>query len=428
MNISQKVSVDNLSISYKNDEQIVKNINFSLNEGELLLLIGKTGTGKTSILNVLAGNTPRLIKAKVEGNVRINGIDPRDSPSEVLLRNVGLVPQEPSDGVIGDTVEDEVLLSLMFRNDDADVEGWLRLFNLERLYERTTFTLSAGETQKLAILSRVLLNAHVLLFDEPTTYLDEESREGFKEVVFSLLKAGKTVIITGHGATFWDNIPKKIVELPRKAEEVNVEEFSRIEVDRLNKMTYVKVKGLEYQYYPSKVPIFKNINLSFDGPGIILLKGPNGSGKTTFLKLLSGIVRPKRGKIEMSHSALFIPDNPLLYFSKPTPKEELELFAGNLKKEEKERLLKIKIFAKKMKELSSGERRLISLISASLSHYPIILMDEPTVGLDPEYKSTVLDIFKKLSDSGRLLIISSHDREVEKVATEVVEVNKLSEN
>ncbi|MGB9831783.1 MAG: AAA family ATPase, partial [Fervidicoccus fontis] len=68
------------------------------------------------------------------------------------------------------------------------------------------------------------------------------------------------------------------------------------------------------------------------------------------------------------------------------------------------------------------------LISASLSHHPIILMDEPTVGLDPEYKSTVLDIFKKLSDSGRLLIISSHDREVEKVATEVVKVNKLSEN
>jgi ABC-type multidrug transport system ATPase subunit len=119
---------------------------------------------------------------------------------------------------------------------------------------------------------------------------------------------------------------------------------------------------------------------------------------------------------------LFLPDNPLLFFSKPTAIEEIRSFGSFPKAEE---FLGEELLRKKVKEMSSGQRRIVSLISAALSGKPILLMDEPTVGLDPYYKKAVLEILRPLAEAGRMLVISTHDKTLEKIADDIIDVMKL---
>jgi len=414
--------VEGLRIWYDNGDPVVDGVSFELNEGDLLLLVGKTGAGKTSILNALAGNIPRLISGRAEGRLLIRGRDPRISDSSELLSLVGIVPQEPWSGVIGDTVEDEILISKMLGGSEEDEIELSRKLKLDRLYDRTTFTLSAGETQKLAILSRILLNVDVLLLDEPTTYLDEASRMELKEIVRELISIGKAIVVTSHDESFWEGIPSRIVELKKEGESREIEKIAEISVEKISETPRIEVRDLEHRYYPVKKPIFKKLNLKLEESGIYILRGSNGTGKTTLLKLLAGIEKPRKGKVTSSHPPLFLPDNPLLFFSRPTAYEEIQ---SSLKNNSLEELRQLSLFRKRLKELSSGERRLISLISASLSSKPILLLDEPTVGLDPEYRDAVMEIFKKLADSGRMLVISTHDRSLESIASKVLDIEEL---
>lgn len=417
--IQKVVKVEELEASYNGRDPVVTQINFDLDEGEMLLLLGKTGSGKTTVLNALAGNIPRLIKGRVNGKILVKGVDPRRAESDELIHLLGLVPQEPWNGILGDTVEDEILISKMLSRKEVEKEIELaKSFNLLGIYNRTTFTLSAGETQKLAIFSRILLDSHVIMLDEPSTFLDMNSREELKRIIVTLLEAGKSIIVTAHDKGYWEGVAKKIVELPKRERESWFESLANLEIEKVNEIPRIKVRNLEFKYYPYKNLVFKNFNLSLEGGGIFLIKGQNGTGKTTLLKLLSGIVKPRKGEIFLSHHPLLLPDNPLLFFSKPTVREELELFLGR-------RIEKLRFPDRRIKELSSGERRLISLLVASLSKSPIILLDEPTVGLDPEYKATIIEIFRSLSDTGRMLLISTHDPDLDAFADEIIKIEEV---
>lgn len=420
----ERLLVENLKISYDKSNLIVNNLSFTLKEGELLLLIGNTGTGKTSILNVLAGNIPRLIRGKAEGLVLINGKDPRISSPQELVNLVGLVPQEPSAGIIGDSVESELLLSTMYSRSEIKLGNFLERFDLLKLYKRATFTLSSGEMQKLAITSRIILGNEVLLLDEPTTFLDEESRIKLLEVIKTLLKEGKSIIITGHEEGQWKPLASKVIKLPYNKKSVS-KEMKEIEFEELKDQPFIEITNLEHKYYPENKLMFKELNLKISGSKLVLIRGPNGCGKSTLLKIISGIIKPRKGTIKVSHPLLFIPDNPLLYFSKPLPIEELEPFLKNVSYETRNKFYESELFKTRIKYLSSGERRLVSLISAALSGRNIILLDEPTVGLDPELKNQVLELFKKLAESGRLLIIASHDKEVERISNEIIDMKEL---
>jgi energy-coupling factor transport system ATP-binding protein len=415
--------VENLEALYGAKNYVVRGLSFELGPGEMLLLVGSTGAGKTTVANILSGNVPRLVKAVANGRIFISGIDPRNAAVEEILSAVALVPQEPWNGIIGDTVENEMLISKMLSGEEnvysSDLEEEL---NIGRLYERTTFTLSAGETQKVAIVSRMNLGAKLIVLDEPLTYLDEESREKLKEIVRRLLSIGKSFVITGHEKDFWGDIASKVIELPHGKVEDLKNFTAGLDIKETNGHPTIEFRKVDYRYYPSKSYIFRDLNLKIEGKGIFLLRGPNGSGKTTLLRLISGLTRPKRGEVIVSHPMLFLPDNPLLFFSKPTAIEEIRSFGSFPKAEE---FLGEELLRKKVKEMSSGQRRIVSLISAALSGKPILLMDEPTVGLDPYYKKAVLEILRALAEAGRMLVISTHDKTLEKIADDIIDVMKL---
>ncbi|NAY90247.1 MAG: ATP-binding cassette domain-containing protein, partial [Desulfurococcales archaeon] len=327
--------VENLEALYGAKNYVVRGLSFELGPGEMLLLVGSTGAGKTTVANILSGNVPRLVKAVANGRIFISGIDPRNAAVEEILSAVALVPQEPWNGIIGDTVENEMLISKMLSGEEnvysSDLEEEL---NIGRLYERTTFTLSAGETQKVAIVSRMNLGAKLIVLDEPLTYLDEESREKLKEIVRRLLSIGKSLVITGHEKDFWGDIASKVIELPHgKVEDLKI--FTAgLNIKETNGHPTIEFRKVDYRYYPSKSYIFRDLNLKIEGKGIFLLRGPNGSGKTTLLRIISGLTRPKRGEVIVSHPMLFLPDNPLLFFSKPTAIEEIRSFGSFPKAEE----------------------------------------------------------------------------------------------
>ncbi|MGC8678563.1 MAG: ATP-binding cassette domain-containing protein [Fervidicoccaceae archaeon] len=419
--MNKLVEVEGLEVNYTGADPIISGINFDLYKGELLFVMGRTGAGKTTLLNAIVGNIPRLIKGNVNGKIFIKGKDPRKVGSDELLNVLGLVPQEPWNGIIGPTVEDEIMLSKMLSEFEFENNELTKFFDLDAFYERTTFTLSAGEVQKLAILSRIILNVDVLILDEPLTYLDKKSREELKKIVKFLLDAEKIIIVTGHEKGFWDEMAKKTIELMGREDGEWVKKLAAMKVEKLNEKPHVEVKDLEYKYYPSRNPIFEDFNLSLDGGGVFLIKGPNGSGKTTLLRLLAGLAKPKRGKIYLSHRPLFLPDNPLLFFSRPTVLEELQPLLENSE------VGKTNIINKRIKDLSSGERRLTSLLAASLLKKPILLMDEPTVGLDAEYKALAKEFFRKLGDSGRMLLISTHDPSLDNIADDVIEISPSRE-
>ena len=346
------ISIENLTYHYPDsDEAALDNINFTVEEGEFVLLLGPSGCGKSTLVQCLNGIIPKVAGGVLIGEISINGKNVQDHKVYQLSTDVGVVFQNPDTQLFGLTVKEDTAfgpenLGIERESIQARVNSSLKTVGLEDMKERFTFTLSGGEKQRTAIAGNLAMEPKILVLDEPTSDLDPA---GTKEV-FETLKhlnrdRGITIILIEHKIDEVLELADRSVVMDRGriildgntcdifTQNLDVLERIGIHLPQLMRISNMLVARPSYQEIVSglcnlnssfkQLPatsqhlenspqvVFENVEFSYHGghralKGVnleighgefVALIGPNGSGKTTLLSCLIGLVRPTAGRI-----------------------------------------------------------------------------------------------------------------------------------
>ena len=341
------IKFSNVSLVYPTSKQtILEGLTFSIVEGEMVLVIGSTGTGKSSLLRLINGLVPHHTGGILAGDVTVDGISTQLVRPGELAHLIGIVGQNPSSGFVTDTVEEELVFSMESLNVAPDamrkrVEEILDLLALAPLRNRAISTLSGGEQQRLAIGSALVMHPKILVLDEPTSALDPIAAEEVLSIIHRLVHdlsltvviaehrlervigfADRIIHIAGDGQAEMDipeNILKKsdiappIVHLSRalSLDQIGLsvrdvrrmtEDVRRDGVDnpqslKVETAKAISIKGLSISY--GAHPALKDINsIVFEGE-IVALMGRNGAGKSSLLQSIVGVKAIDRGEISI---------------------------------------------------------------------------------------------------------------------------------
>ena len=177
------IKFSNVSLVYPNSTTtVLEDLNLEIAEGELVLVIGPTGSGKSSLLRLINGLVPHHTGGILAGDVSVNGLSTREVKPGGLAHLIGIVGQNPINGFVADTVEEELAFAMEALNLPNEtmrkrVEEALDFMSLAALRSRAIATLSGGEQQRVAIASALVMHPKVLVLDEPTSALDPIAAE-----------------------------------------------------------------------------------------------------------------------------------------------------------------------------------------------------------------------------------------------------------
>jgi len=196
------IEIKNLSVKYKNAENYsLKNISFKVNTGEMVAVIGRLNSGKTTLCQCINGLIPNFVEAKLEGSVIVDNVNIKDSKISEISSTVGMILENPLLQISGYavTVEEEVAFGLEnigIKKDEMKrrVKDALNLVDLDGLKYKNPFEISGGQQQRLAIASIIAMNPKTLVLDDPTSQLDPlGTDEVFNEL--KKLKKNKTILL-----------------------------------------------------------------------------------------------------------------------------------------------------------------------------------------------------------------------------------------
>ena len=202
------IEVKDLGFKYAGtDFYAIRGVNLEMDEGEFVILAGKSGCGKTTLLRCLNGLIPHFYEGEFEGRVLIDGVDTRECPPHILSQKAGMVFQNPDNQLFALSVEADIAFPLenlgLPREEIRDRVEWaLKLLRIEELRKRSPFDLSAGQKQKVAIASVLAMKPKILLLDEPTSSLDPVSAKNLIDAIIDLNRRhGLTILISEHRLT-----------------------------------------------------------------------------------------------------------------------------------------------------------------------------------------------------------------------------------
>ena len=421
------IEARNLYVGYDKGEWILENINLKIHTGETILFIGKNGTGKTTLIRAFSTLIPYLYHGLIRGKLKVCGYNPLTDPINVL-KCIGYVGHEPEAQILTTDVGTELEFSLSLagiqsrEEIEKRIRDSLKLVNANNIIGKSTIELSGGETAKLVLASNIVKKPKILLLDEPTAFLDNESTKVFLETLRILKSYKYTLIIATHRFKQYIDLAdrillfkdKKVYEVPKK----NLLYSMKPQKSISEKIIHVKVSeplivayDAWFRYPRIRRWILKRINISFKKNGIIIIEGPNGSGKTTLLKLLSGLYKPTKGKVLIKSKPIYIPQDPRIFFTYENLYMELKARGINPSNKVLDTMGLRKYLHTPIHKLSYGLMRKASLIIGLLGGYNPLYLDEPTAGIDSDSLQELLSILRVLKRN-RCLVIASHDEEM----------------
>ena len=384
--------------SYPSRPGALRGVGLRLRPGEAVLVLGRSGSGKTTLLRALSGIL-REAGGSLKGRVSVSG-------------SIYVVPQEPWDGILGYTPLMDVALSLSASNrDPRAADSYLGRMGIESLWDRPCHLLSAGEARRLNLASSSAFAPDILLLDEASAFLDEKGRGILVEQVEEFLSSGGSAVIVDHDPTPWRGVVSETLILEDGAPSDGIPPAPEPRWEKAPKGDLVaEVEDLWFRF-PGSRWILKDVSLSVSRGEVVAVLGPNGSGKTTLLRILLGALRPSRGRVWASRP-LMVPENPLLFLSGARTEDEAP--EGLLSEFGLPR-------GRACRTLSSGERRRLAIAAALGEGADLLLLDEPTAGLDPWSRSRVVEaIGRARRHSG--IVIATHDPGLASMADRTIEL------
>ena len=456
------ITLDSVSYRYPEaDRPALSGITTAVEPGEVILLRGSSGSGKSTLLRCLNGLVPHSTGGHFRGRVVVCGLDTRRHPPRQLGTHIGFVFQHPDAQFVLEDVEAELAFGLenlglprpLMRKR---VEEVIDQVGINPLRRRRIGTLSGGERQRVAIAAALAMHPDALVLDEPTSQLDPQAAEDVLQVVLRLVaELGMTTVIAEHRveriAPFVDRIwtldagvlrdqpPRTalaeggarppVVDLALRAGWTPIPlglRDARVHAQRLpvagspsasrkspspargggpgwgSAPVICRVEGLEHHY--DTVPAVQGLSLTLHRGQVVALMGRNGSGKTTLLRLIAGLMRPQRGTVAHDGVAGYVPQDADSLLFAPTVDDELRGQSAEVVAPFRAWLHRYP------RDLSSGERQQLA-IALMGARADLLLLDEPTRGLDPSVKHALSAYLRTRAEAGVAILVATHDVE-----------------
>jgi energy-coupling factor transport system ATP-binding protein len=432
--------VEGITFQYRaRPELALRDFSFQLEQGELLLVAGTSGCGKTTLIRCINGLIPRSYKGELSGRVLVHGQDTTEMPLSRVSQMVGTVLQDPERQILGAHVFTEVAfglenLALPREEIRQRVDETLDYLGISHLRDRETFYLSGGEKQKVSLAGVLAMRPDVLLLDEPLASLDPASAQEAMQLFRRLADEGISILLVEHRVEDVLNIhPDRVlfmeegmisyagptdglmeivdyrqVKLPapaviQTAADV-VPPIFRPAVKPNGRQPLVRFENVSFAY-DGGPEVIRNVELSIRQGDITALLGPNGAGKTTLIKHAIGLLKPKQGSVlveeqdtralsvaEIAHSLGYVFQSPSHMLYAPTVREELAFGPRNLgySEEAVEEGVEEAIDSLNIRglqgypplSLSFGQQKRVSIGAILAMRSSILVMDEPTAGQD----------------------------------------------
>jgi energy-coupling factor transport system ATP-binding protein len=409
-------TVDDLRFSYVPGAPVLDGISLEIADGELVALLGPSGSGKSTLLRALAGLVPHFHGGVFSGRVVIGGADTRETEPARLVGTVATVFQDPEDQAVMARVANEVAFGL----ENVGVEPaaiWprvaeaLRTVGAERLAERPIAEVSAGELQRVCLASALALRPRLLLLDEPTSQLDPEAAEAFFDLVEGLPCA---VVVSeqrparplAHAdrVIFMDG-GRIALDAPRGAAVAWLAENRPLYLPALADPV-CSVRGVSFSY--GERSVLDEVSLQVRLGEIVALAGPNGVGKTTLARIACGLLEPDAGTVTHARAA-FLTQDPGRHLVTERVLDEVALGSDPSRaRTQLERLGLAKHADRHPRDLSVGERERLVLAAVLATEPELLVLDEPTRGVDPERKAELAALLRADAPRRGTLVVT-HD-------------------
>ncbi|HJX49038.1 MAG TPA: ATP-binding cassette domain-containing protein [Gaiellaceae bacterium] len=422
-------SLTRLSFSYPGGGLALDDVTLSVEPGEVLLLLGPSGSGKSTVLRALAGLVPWFHGGRFEGRVEVAGRDTRHTRPAELAGTVATVFQDPEDQVVLGRVEAEVAFGLENvgtppRAIARRVTDALEAVGAAHLSGRRVTELSGGELQRVCLASALALAPQLLLLDEPSSQLDPEGAAAFFE---HALDTGAAVVLSEqHPALalpLADRVAflergRVLLDAPRDEALAWLEEhrpaWALEPRHRLLQGSEVgevvcRVEDVTFAYADGP-PAVDGVSLELRRGEIVALTGPNGSGKSTLAKLAAGLLEPQGGSVTRMGRASFLLQDPGRYLVRERAQDEVELGADPERARRAIADVGLTGYEERHpSDLSTGERERLALATVLVTEPDLLVLDEPTRGIDPERKAQLAELLCAQAQTRATLLVT-HDR------------------
>jgi len=470
------LAIEGLTYGYPNAAgPALRGVSLRLAPGELVLLVGRSACGKSTLLRAACGLVPHFHGGEIEGRIEVAGIDALATGPGELAAVVGYVAQDPETQVVSTTAAAEIELPLEMRGDDPSsraraVEEVALALAIPHLLGRAVDTLSGGELQRVALAAALVTRPRLVLLDEPTSQLDPVAGD---ELIWLLRRLneewGVTILLAEHrlerclaaanrvvamdsGSIAFDGHPRDFLawaqEVDAALETPAARLFSLCDIEplpvgvrdarralasapspthlgrvasgrgdlRRQDPSAMAIRDLWVELYAEEKPrdVLHGIDLLVHPGERVALMGRNGAGKSTLLKTAAGLIDPVRGKLDVPAGIALLMQNPSDYLVRERVGDELPGDVG---------LAALRIVGLEHaigadpRDLSGGERQRLALAIALAGRMEgdelpgLVALDEPTRGMDRARKDDLVELMEELAERGAGVLVATHDVE-----------------
>jgi len=487
------IRLEDVSFRYRAaSERALSEVSFHIRPGELIGLLGRSGSGRSTLASTLNGTIPHLARGDLQGRVSIAGRDIRGQRPRDLADTIGFLLQDFEAQLFSTNVALEVAfgpenLGVPRREIHRRVDRYLQTVRLEALRHKAPAGLSGGQKQRLALASVMALEPQVLVLDEPTSDLDPAGRRDLLEAIRGLRRERALTLViidpetdemgwvdrlivldrgrmalNGTPAELWaetarlDALGVKAFTLARMASALGLREqwqdpgqaarairaagwrvddgaansLRRADAEQSEGEVLLEVEDIHHRY-PDGTDALSGVSCAIRRGEFVAILGQNGSGKTTLVKHLNGILEPTSGEIRLLGQSLRgQPPSRLsrrvgLVFQNP----DHQIFAERVREEvafgpRLQGLSESEITARVEEALEAvgladagdldpfvltkGSRQQVAVASTLATKPEVLILDEPTTGLDHRELQGMMALIRRLNRAGHTILIITH--------------------
>ena len=458
------VSFRGVTFAYPQRDPVLRDLDLDVPAGDVLLVMGPSGSGKSTLLRCVNGLVPHSTGGRFGGEVVSCGRSTRDHPPREMADVVGFVHQDPEAHFVVDRVEGDIAFVLENLGLPATamrrrVEEVLDALDVAHLRHRSPSTLSGGERQRAAVAAALAAAPPVLVLDEPTSQLDPQ---GAEDVLASLGRLnddlGTTIVLSEHrlervaamahaavvmgngvrrqplgdavaayaGAPSvtrlgrllgWDPLPLTVRDARVQATAHPPDLASPDVPAPVPGRPLVEAKRLRVAL--GGRPVLNDVDIEVSEGIVLALLGRNGSGKTTLLRALAGLQDAASGEVVRRTSVAYVPQDPNSLLFAPSVSDELRhtmrllgTADHGVVDEWLDRLGLHEVAARHPRSLSSGERQRVAIAAVAVGGPAVLLLDEPTRGMDAPSKRALEHAMREHAAAGGAVVIATHDVEL----------------
>lgn len=432
----------------------ISNITLTIPEGQVVLLCGESGCGKTTLTRLINGLIPNYYEDTLSGSVSINGDKISEKALYEIAPIVGSVFQNPRSQFFAVDTNSELAFgceNMGWQEEKirARMNEVVADFHIKALMNRSIFALSGGEKQKIACASAAMMDPKILVLDEPSSNLDLKSIYELGKVIRLWKDQGKTIIVAEHRLSYLMNLVDRVLYMQDGAitKDMPIQEFKRLSNEEIALMGLRSRYPIDFkQHYKTAVlsdkqitmsnfyfsygkqPALQMDSVSVPKGSVIGIVGNNGAGKTTLARCLCGLEKKSSGEIHVDgktysgkqrlNLCYMVMQNPShQLFTEDVLDEVILSMDGDVGNQATAEQILLDLNIENLKQrhpmsLSGGQQQRVAIASAVASGREIMVFDEPTSGLDFRHMEKVADEIEKLQQMGKTIFIITHDPEL----------------